>query len=83
MDAAANKKLKTGIDKVQVQDAWHKVMGKSISNNTTDIHLDRTTLYVKLSSAPLRQELDYGKDKILAMINQELERDLVKKVVLC
>lgn len=83
MDASSNKKLKIGIEKVQVQEAWHKVMGKSISNNTTDIYLDRTTLYVKISSAPLRQELDYGKEKILEMINAELEKELVKKVVLC
>lgn len=79
---AASKKLKTGLDKVQVRDAWHKVMGVPIAKYTTDVYLDRGTLYVKLSSAPLRQELNYGKEKIREMLNEELERDLVDKVVL-
>lgn len=79
----SSKKLKTGLDKVQVRDAWHKVMGKPIAKYTTDVYLDRGTLYVKLSSAPLRQELNYGKEKIRVMINEELERELVEKVVLC
>lgn len=80
---ASSKKLKTGLDKVQVRDAWHKVMGKPIAKYTTDVYLDRNTLYVRLSSAPLRQELSYGKERIREMINEELKRDLIEKVVLC
>ncbi|MGB2387054.1 MAG: DUF721 domain-containing protein, partial [Flavobacteriaceae bacterium] len=30
----------------------------------------------------LREELNYGKDKIIAMINEELGKEVVKKVVL-
>lgn len=80
---ASSTKLKTGLDKVQVRDAWHKVMGNTIARYTTDVHLDRSTMYVKLSSAALRQELNYGKEKIQTMINEELGRELVQKVVLC
>lgn len=80
---ASSKKLKTGLDKIQVRDAWHKVMGNTIGKYTTDIHLDRDTIYIKLSSAPLRQELNYGKEKIRMMMNEELKRELIQKVVLC
>lgn len=74
--------LKSGLDKVQVRDAWYEVMGNT-GKYTTDIHLDRQTLYVKLSSAALRQELDYGKEKIRQMLNEELGRELILKLVLC
>jgi len=35
-----------------------------------------------LSSAVLREELSYGKDKIIKMINEELRKDLVRSLVL-
>jgi hypothetical protein len=44
--------------------------------------LKGSTLYVELSSAVLREELSHGKSKIVAMINEELRRDVVKDVVL-
>jgi hypothetical protein len=37
---------------------------------------------VELSSAVLREELTHGKSKIVAMINEELQREVVKEVVL-
>jgi hypothetical protein len=30
----------------------------------------------------LREELAYGKDKIIAMINEELGKEVIKKVIL-
>jgi hypothetical protein len=39
-------------------------------------------LYVALSSAVLREELSYGKDKIIKMINEELRKDVVKEIIL-
>jgi len=39
-------------------------------------------LYVELTSAVLREELSYGKDKIIKMINEELRREIVREVVL-
>ena len=34
-------------------------------------------MYVALSSAVLREELSYGKDKIIKMINEELKKEVV------
>ncbi|MDX1784359.1 MAG: DciA family protein, partial [Aequorivita vladivostokensis] len=44
--------------------------------------LDRDTLYVQLSSSVLREELSYGKEKIVKLLNEELGKELIKKVVL-
>jgi hypothetical protein len=40
------------------------------------------TLYVSLTSAVLREELNYGKDNIIAMLNEGLEKDCIVKLVL-
>jgi len=75
-------RLQTGLDKVSVHDAWHSVMGEAISKYTTAVKLDRETLHVNLSSSVLREELSYGKEKIIQMVNEELGKDLIKKIVL-
>lgn len=75
-------KLQSGLDKVDVRDAWAKMMGNGVNNYTTDIKLDKDTLYVSLSSSVLREELSYGKQKIIDMLNESVGKEVVKKLVL-
>lgn len=75
-------KLQSGIDKIEVRDAWKNLMGSGVNNYTSDIQLKQTTLYVSLTSSVLREELSYGKEKIIKMINEELGKELVKNLIL-
>ena len=75
-------KLEAGMDVVNVRDAWKNLMGNGVNNYTTEIQLKGSTLYVALSSAVLREELSYGKDKIIKMINEEMGKEVVKSIVL-
>lgn len=75
-------KLQKGLDKVHVREVWNSQMGPAIEKYTTAVKLDRETLYIQLSSSVLREELSYGKEKIVRMLNKELGRDLIKKLVL-
>ena len=75
-------RLQTGIDEVVVQDAWRSLMGNGVNTYTRNIVLKNGILYVELTSAVLRAELSYGKDKIVKMIKEELRRDVVREVVL-
>ena len=75
-------KLQPGMDQVSVKDAWKSLMGNGVNTYTRNIVLKGSTLYVELTSAVLREELSYGKDKIVKMINEELRREIVKEVVL-
>ena len=52
-----------GLNEVKVKLAWEKTVGKHVMQYTTDIKLRGKTLYVHLNSAPLREELNYGKEK--------------------
>jgi hypothetical protein len=74
--------LQKGMDKIDVRDAWKNLMGNGVNNYTREIMLKGTTLYVELTSAVLREELSYGKEKIVKMINEEMGREIVKEVVL-
>ncbi|MFD2824271.1 DUF721 domain-containing protein [Lacinutrix iliipiscaria] len=75
-------KLERGLDKINVADAWANLMGNGVNNYTTAIQLERDTLYIQLSSSVLREELSYGKEKIINMLNENLGKDLIKKLVL-
>ena len=75
-------KLETGLNKVNVADAWANLMGNGVNNYTTAINLERETLYVQLSSSVLREELSYGKEKIITMLNEELGKEIIKKLIL-
>jgi glycine cleavage system protein P-like pyridoxal-binding family len=75
-------KLTAGINEVDVKDAWKNLMGNGVNSYTKNIILKNSTLYVELTSSVLREELSYGKDKIIKLINDELRKDVVKDVIL-
>jgi hypothetical protein len=75
-------KLQPGIDQVSVKEAWKNLMGNGVNSYTKNVVLKGSTLYVELTSAVLREELSYGKDKIIKMINEDFRRDLIKEIVL-
>jgi len=74
--------LQTGLDKVNVREAWTNLMGNGVNNYTTALELKHDTLYVQLSSSVLREELSYGNEKIITMLNESLGKEIVKKLVL-
>ncbi len=77
-----NNKLQSGMDKIDVEKAWKDLMGNGVNTYTCEVVLKGSTLYVTLSSAVLREELSYGKQKIIAMLNDELRKEVVKELVL-
>ncbi|HBS53200.1 MAG TPA: DUF721 domain-containing protein [Flavobacterium sp.] len=75
-------KLQPGMDQIDVKEAWQNLMGNGVNSYTKNLALRGSTLYVELSSSVLREELSHGKSKIIAMINEELQREVIKEVVL-
>lgn len=73
--------LDKGIDNLDVRAAWKNLLGPGIVNYTLDILLKRDVLYVALSSPIVREELTYGKSKIIKMINEELGKEVITDIV--
>src|SRR5680860_1851950 len=78
----SSNKLQKGLDKINVKDVWNEQMGPAIVKYTTAIKLDGSTLYIQLSSSVLREELSYGKEKIVNRLNEALGKVLITKLVL-
>ncbi|MBC8770176.1 DUF721 domain-containing protein [Arenibacter sp. F26102] len=75
-------KLQKGMDRVNAREAWINLMGNGVNNYTTAIELRSDTLFVSLSSSVLREELSLGKSKIIKLLNEELGKNLITKIVL-
>jgi len=74
-------KLKSGMQAMQVKDAWEKIMGKTISNYTDKIEIINSTLFIYTSVAPLKHELTYQKSKIIERVNEELGEKVISEVI--
>jgi hypothetical protein len=74
--------LQKGIDGINIREAWTRLMGNGVNTYTRNIALKGSILYVELTSAVLREELSYGRDKIKKMLNEDMRREVVTEVVL-
>lgn len=81
-DVIKENKLTKGMNQISVEEAWAKLMGNGVVSYTSKVELNGKTLVVKLKSSVLREELSYGKEKIIKMMNEELGEELISKIML-
>jgi len=74
--------LEEKVTETQIVETWDKIMGPGIARYTKQISLRNKTLTIQLSSPALRQELSYGKTKIIKMINEAIGKDVVEDLIL-
>ena len=67
---------------MKIQKLWEETMGTNVNSYTNEVILKNKTLYVNISSSALRQELSYGKEKIVDIINKEIGNVIITKIVL-
>ena len=75
-------KLERGLLDLEVKKVWHELMENGVSNYTSDVSLKNKTLYIKLTSPALKEELSYGKEKLIKLINERFEKTIVEKIIL-
>ncbi len=75
-------RLKSKLHQNRIHELWEKQMGNTISRYTSDIKLRGQKLYITIDSAPLRQELSYGREKILHTLNEGLGENYIKELII-
>ena len=75
-------RLENGLLDLEGKKVWFEIMDNGIANYTRDVNLKNKTLYVKLNSPALREELSYGKEKLINIINQKFKKEIINKIVL-
>ena len=83
-DAIKNYIKKTGKEKgfenAEIITAWPEVMGQAVSSRTEKLSFYKGTLYIKLNSAPLKNELLMGREQIAAKLNEHLGKTIVMNI---
>lgn len=74
-------RIKSGIQALQIEDAWEQIMGKTIARYTDKLHIINDTLFITTQVAPLKQELIFQKEKIIQRVNEALGQKVINKVV--
>jgi hypothetical protein len=75
-------RIKGGIQALQIEEIWEKVMGKTISRYTDQIRVINRTLFITTNVAPLKQELSFQKEKIKLRVNEALGEKVIDDVVI-
>ncbi|MFK7809998.1 MAG: DUF721 domain-containing protein [Saprospiraceae bacterium] len=75
-------RLKPKLNQTIIRDTWKELMGPQIDRYTKRITVRNNKLFVTIDSSPLRQELSYGRDKILKNLNEQLGEEFLTDVII-
>ena len=75
-------RIKGDIQAMQIETVWENLMGKTVARYTDNIKIVHKTLYITTSVAPLKQELQYQKEKIKLRVNEALGNNDIVDVVI-
>jgi predicted nucleic acid-binding Zn ribbon protein len=62
--------------------SWEKVVGQMVAKNTSQLHIRKRVLFVKVNSAALRNELLFARQKIIQALNREAGGTIIDEIVL-
>ena len=75
-------RIKSSIQVLQLEEVWEQVMGKTIARYTENIKIINKTLFITTNVAPLKQELQYQKEKIKLRVNEALGEKVIEEVII-
>ena len=72
--------VKSKFNEVKLRHAWELIMPQAIITRTSNLYFRNETLYIKVISAPLREELTSMESQLIENLNQELGSEIIKRV---
>lgn len=75
-------RLKGDIQAMQIEEAWEKIMGKTVAKYTDKIRIIGDKLIITTNVAPLKNELIYQKEKIKQRVNEAVGQKIVNEVLI-
>lgn len=73
--------LETPYNEYRLIEAWPEVMGQGIANFTASLQIRNRTLYVRLKSSVLRQELMAGRRLLAYRLNEYVGAQVIDSIV--
>jgi predicted nucleic acid-binding Zn ribbon protein len=74
-------KIERKFDQTYLSAHWERVIGKEIASRTESIYIEETTLFLRLNSSTMAQELVMAKSKLIQSLNREFGYELITDIV--
>ena len=74
-------KLESKYNAARMMKDWPDLVGKPIASRTSKIRISNGRITVYLTSAPLKQELNMSKSRILGMLREKYGDESVKDII--
>jgi hypothetical protein len=74
-------KLRGRMDELKLISSWGRIMGPMVQKRTLDLSIRNKTLFVRLESAALREELSFSREKLIERLNEEAGLVVITNVV--
>lgn len=71
---------KPKVNELRMRQEWEEIVGKTISKYTRNLYLSNKILTIYTDVAPLKQELNVGKDQLIVRINEYFEENVVAEI---
>lgn len=72
--------LREKLDEQAIASLWDEMAGGMVAKHTVSVKLRRGKLYIKVDSAPLRQELVFLREGLINTINTRMGRPVVEHI---
>ncbi len=60
---------------------WPELVGKTIADRRSNVYIKDKKLFVKISSGPVKKELQLNKSKVIALIESQIGKGIVEDVI--
>ena len=61
--------------------SWPTLVGKTIADRTSNVYIKDKKLIVKITSGPVKKELQLNKSKVIALIESQIGKGIVDDVI--
>ncbi|HOY32735.1 MAG TPA: DUF721 domain-containing protein [Bacteroidales bacterium] len=75
-------RLEKKLNQVTLIEKWEDVVGKIIARHTTNLHIDKNTLFVEVDSSVIRSELNLNKSTVISRLNSYFKKPVIDKIIL-
>lgn len=65
---------------LQILDLWPKIVGPMINRRTIERKINNGILYLRIASAPIRQELSLNRTNLIATLNKAVGKDVLNEI---
>ena len=73
-------KLDGKMKEIEVVNAWPELMGTAVAHRTKEISIRNKTLYLKMESSVMRDELAHGKSIIIQRVNEYAGFEIINDI---